>query len=54
MHGQKEIETEVKKMEEKNDYGYHIGQENVSHSRSKIVFDYVDMEQSSVSACWII
>ena len=52
MHGQKEIE--VKKMGETDDSGYHRGQENVSHNRSQIVFAFVGMEQSSVSAWWII
>jgi len=52
MHGQKEIE--VKKMGETDDSGYHRGQDNVSHNRSQIVFAFVGMEQSSVSAWWII
>jgi len=43
-------ETKVKKMGETDDSGYHRGQENVIHSRSQIVFAFVSMEQSSVSA----
>ena len=52
MHGQKEIK--VKKTGKTDDSGYHRGQENVSHNRSQIVFAFVGMEQSSVSAWWII
>jgi len=52
MHGQKEIQ--VKKMGETDESGYHRGQEIVSHNRSQIVFAFVGMEQSSVSAWWII
>jgi len=52
MHGQKDIE--VKKMGETDESGYHRGQEIVSHNRSQIVFAFVGMEQSSVSAWWII
>jgi len=43
-------ETKVKKMGKTDDSGYHRGQENVIHSRSQIVFAFVSMEQSSVSA----